>query len=354
MKNISFRRRKCEVKFLNPNLNFTLDTQPVEFRREPLTGKWTCRLNLKRALRVKQVVKESSKESFFEIIEKSRSGCFFCPENIEKSTTMFLSSIAPEGRFKVGDAYVFPNLYPFSENHAVCVISREHFLGLNQFKPEILYNAFKASIKYISTIYKYNRKNVYPILSWNHLPPSAASIIHPHFQLLVESKPTVQVKELLSKGKSYWKKHGENFWVNLVKTEKNLGERFIGETGNISWLTSFAPQGNNEVLAVFTSASNILEVDDDELIHFSNGICKILKGYHEIGVESFNMTTFSGPLNQKLDYYRLNAKIISRPNFSPYYACDCGFMERFHGEVVVETKPEEVAKRLKEIFNLNF
>ncbi|MCX8175749.1 MAG: hypothetical protein N3E48_00770 [Candidatus Bathyarchaeota archaeon] len=354
MKGISFRRRIRKVKLLNPSLNFAQDTQLVEFRRDPLTGKWICRLNLKRALRVKQVLRESFKEKFFEIVVKSRSECFFCPENIEKSTTMFPSNITLEGRFKVGDAWVFPNLYPFSENHAVCVISKEHFLDLNQFKPEILYNAFKASVKYISTIHGCGGKNVYPIISWNHLPPSAASVIHPHFQLLVESKPTIQVKELLGKSKSYWKRYGENFWVNLVKTEKNLGERFIGETGSIAWLTSFAPQGNNEVLAVFTSASNILEVDDEELTHFSKGICKILRGYHEMGVESFNMTTFSGPLNQKLEYYRLSVKIISRPNFNSYYACDCGFMERFHGEVVVETKPEDVAKRLKEVFNLNF
>ena len=350
MKGIDFKKKICKVKLLNPNLNFAQDTQLIEFRREPLTGKWICRLNLKRSLRVKQTSKEASKEKFFEVIEKSKDGCFFCHENIEKFTPMFLSNITSKGRFKVGDAWVFPNLYPFSENHAVCVISKEHFLDLNQFKPKILQDAFKASIEDISTVYRCNKKSVYPILNWNHLPPSAASIIHPHFQILVESKPTIQVKELLSKSRNYWKKYGENFWINLTKLEKNLGERFIGETGNIVWLTSFAPQGNNEVLAIFTSASNILEVDEKELAYFSEGICKILTCYHEIGIESFNMTTFSGPINQKLEYYRLNVKIISRPNFKPYYTCDCGFMERFHGEVVIETKPEDVAKKIKEKF----
>jgi galactose-1-phosphate uridylyltransferase len=78
-----------------------------------------------------------------------------------------------------------------------------------------------------------------------------------------------------------------------------------------------------------------------------DGLSRILKYYHKIGIESFNMVIFSGPLDKELRYFNLNLKIISRPCLKPIYTNDSGFMERIHYEPIIETKPESLAKELR-------
>jgi galactose-1-phosphate uridylyltransferase len=39
--------------------------------------------------------------------------------------------------------------------------------------------------------------------------------------------------------------------------------------------------------------------------------------------------------------------MISRPNIKPVYTTDTGFMERLHDEVVVETRPEDAASKIR-------
>ncbi|MEM3521832.1 MAG: hypothetical protein QW589_08270 [Candidatus Bathyarchaeia archaeon] len=63
------------------------------------------------------------------------------------------------------------------------------------------------------------------------------------------------------------------------------------------------------------------------------------------------MTIFSGPLDKELKYFSLNLKIISRPNLEPIYTNDSGFMERIHYELIIEVKPESLAKELKNEWN---
>ncbi len=112
---IEFEKRIQKARLRSPLQDFKLVTQSIEVRKDPLTGR-RCRINIERAKRPKQAPQTTE---FGNIIERSKAKCFFCLENIEKSTPMF-----PEGfpdRIKVGDACVFPNLFPFGGFHAVGV-----------------------------------------------------------------------------------------------------------------------------------------------------------------------------------------------------------------------------------------
>jgi hypothetical protein len=40
----------------------------------------------------------------------------------------------------------------------------------------------------------------------------------------------------------------------------------------------------------------------------------------------------------------------SRPRLEEYYTSDCGFMERIQLESVIESQPEDVARRLRGYF----
>ncbi len=344
MVKIEFMRAVREAKLRSPLQKFELVAQRIEFRNDPLTGR-RCRINLNRTGRVRQVGAVSHQIS--ELIERSRKKCYFCPENMEKSTPMFPWD---PPRIKVGSACAFPNLFPFGEYHAVVTFSGDHYLPLDKFSPKLIKDSLSASLEYFRHVQKQRQEINYPTINWNYMPPSAASIFHPHLQTLADYKPTIYVQELLKKSMDYYRGNDSNYWADLIEEERKLGDRFIMDTGNVAWLASFSPQGNNEITAIFSrKISNLLQLKARDLSDFSTGLSKVLRGYQTIGVNSFNMAFFSGPNNKDLSkLYLLNAKLISRPRFTEVYVSDTGFMERFHDEPIIESRPEDVARRLKE------
>jgi len=349
MNKIAFEKVIREAELLSPLLGFKSDIHPIEFRKDPLTSRW-CRINIERARRVKQAKTRETTDST-RIVEESRKKCFFCPENLEKTTPMF-PSYFPVGRIKGGAACLFPNLFPFGEFHAVGVFSGEHHLPLDQFSPRLLEDCFRVCLEYFKFIYSKRPDIKYCTINWNCMPPAAASIIHPHVQILADHKPTPQLNELVEASMKYHNKNGSNYWIDLIETERKNGERWVGETGSVAWLTSFAPQGNKEVMAIFSDkVSTLIRLNESDLKDFCEGLSKVLKGYHEMSVGSFNMSVFSGPNDRNLsDYYFLNVKLISRPNFEPFYTGDDGFMEKFHCEPIIEARPEDIAEGLRDYF----
>jgi galactose-1-phosphate uridylyltransferase len=341
---IMFEKRILSARFFNPLTGFEEDEQPIEYRKDPLLGIW-CRINVKRTERVKQGQGETE---FGELIERSREKCFFCPGNLKRDTPRFMPSIAPEGRIKLGETWVFPNLFPFSQYHAIATISEEHFLDLNEFSQRQIEDTLNASIDYFSRIYRKDREAKYPSFNWNHLPSSGASIVHPHVQLVMDRSPTCITDLYLRASERYYKEKKENYWERLVEEEEK-GERFIASLGGISWFTSFVPLGNNEVNAVFRRGS-LLELESREITAFAEGLRKVLKGYFNLGVRSFNLTTYSAPVGEEREDFWLSAKIISRPTPQRYYTADAGFMEVLHRERIVESMPEKVAEALRKEF----
>ena len=60
------------------------------------------------------------------------------------------------------------------------------------------------------------------------------------------------------------------------------------------------------------------------------------------------LITFSGPVGEKMDYYSLHIKIISRPFPAGLYSNDTGPLERLQDERVIETLPEDVTRQMRE------
>jgi galactose-1-phosphate uridylyltransferase len=343
---IKFEKFMEEAKLRSPAEGFREVVQHIEVRKDPLTGR-KCRINVDRAKRPKQTTCDTS--DFDKIVEKSKAKCFFCPEHIEKSTPMFAEGL-PD-RIKEGSACLFPNLFPFGGYHAVGVFSADHFLEANHFTPKLLEDCFKTCLKYFELINQKHSEVRYWHINWNHMYPAAASIIHPHVQIIAEAEPSSNLHDLLDQSKSYHKRVGRNYWSDLVSSEKAVGERFIGETGHVTWLSSFAPQDNREVVAVFSGTSSMVGLENHSLHDFCRGLSKVLKGYYEACVRSFNMGVLAGPCDEDIkDHYLLNARLVSRPTPAPFYTSDKGFMELFHREPVIETMPEDLAKCLRPHF----
>lgn len=339
---VKFESQIQEAKILNPITGFTPQTQAVERRKDPLLNRW-CRINVERANRPKS---KSGESSVPQLVESSAKTCPFCPERILTSTPKFPGGLLSDGRLRVGEAVVVPNLFAFAANHAVVVLTKEHFLPLDAFNPELILNGLKASIKYLAVVRESNPQVKFCSINWNNLPTAAASMLHPHLQVIADEVPTLYLSESLVASGDYVKKHHKIYWLDLVEAERRLGERYIGDFGESRWLTSYCGLGNNEVQGIL-EASNFLELSEDQLRDYSTGLSTMLKGYHINGIQAFNLSLYSGPLDAETRGFRVHSRMISRPDVKSVYTADTGFMERLHDEIVVETMPEEVASRMR-------
>ncbi len=317
----------------------------IEYRFDPLTN-GQARINPARASRLKQTV--SGKSELDQLITASRKTCPFCPERIEKETPRFPKKIGDTGQIRVGESLLFPNLNPFGENHAVGIVSREHFLNLDDFNPQLIEDNLLAAKRYVLSVRTQNRDARYPIYIWNYMPPSAGSIIHPHVQILVECEPTPRLGKLLEESSEYYHRNGENYWRNLIEEERRLGERFIAGDDLLSVIASFAPRGFNELCFIFHEVSSLAEVNERQIGRFALYLSRALKAYRDIGIGSFNLITLSGPVEgNEASFYWMSATLISRPYPKGVYTNDSGPMEKLQDVRVIDTLPEELANRIR-------
>ena len=319
----------------------------VEYRYDPLTSEQT-RINPARAKRAKQA---ESDVDLRDIIGKSRVNCAFCPERIEEKTPEFPKEICVEGRIRIGETVIFPNLNPFGKHHSVGTISKKHFLDLDEFAHGMLRDNLNATKNYIFSVHANDKEAVWPLWLWNYMPPSAGSIIHPHVQVLVETEPTPEQNKLLEESFRYYTEGRRNYWKDLVEEERKLDERYIASNSSLSVIAGFAPRGFNEIQFIFSGISSLAELSLEQIDDFADYLTKVLHGYKEIGIGSFNLATYSSSIEGKQDhFYWLNAKLISRPYPKGVYTSDNGPMERLHDIWVVDTLPEELSKKMKPFF----
>jgi galactose-1-phosphate uridylyltransferase len=324
--------------------SFGKEVQIIEQRQDPLTGN-PCRINARRVKRLKPV--EPIDLSY---LKGDFEDCPFCPQNIEQATPLFPDKILASGRIEHGECCLFPNLFPLAEYHALATLSKEHFLDLDQFSPTMIIDNLHATKEFLLSVYRANREAKYPIYLWNHLFPSAASAVHPHTQILVDRRPSAYLQRLMDRSKEFFLKRGISFWGALVEMERRQEKRYIVENSSLSLITSFAPQGNREIQFIFKKVANLADLEDTQLKDFAECLVRVLQAYHKMGVNSFNLTIFSGPIREKSDYYSLHAKLISRPSAQPFYRNDTGVLERLHQEADIEITPEAVAEVVKEFF----
>lgn len=340
---VNFEKYVREAEFLSPVKGFELDRQRIEHRVDPLTG----RLSVVRGGRRELSWLFVNDEKLVGELAESKGKCFFCPEQISKSTPLFPSDLIPDGRFNVGEAWLFPNLFAHKEFSAVVVLSKKHFLRLEEFTSELLLNGLIASLFYIRKVYEKYPHVKYADIGCNYLFPAGSSVVHPHIQPLMSDIPSSLVKELLKYSYNYWEKNSANYWYELVETEKTLDERYIGRVGSVEFYTPFAPFGEDEVHGVFLNRSNFLELDEDDLRNLAEGLSGILKGYAEKGVLSFNFGLYSGPLNEKLKWFSVGLRVTSRRGVQANSVNDMWFSPRLFSDGYVTETPEEVAKLIK-------
>lgn len=346
MAKIEFTKFATKAEFHNPLKNFELDSQLIEHRQDPLTGFTSV---VRTGRKEWAWVYITDEKLLREIVEKSKEKCVFCPERVGTNTPKFPEALIPGGRLHLGETYLFPNLFAQKEYSAIAVLSRNHYLKLDEFTPEVLANGFKASLLYIRRIYEAKSAR-YAEIGFNYLPPAGASLPHPHLQILGSNMPHYLLKELQAHSQEYYEKYKVNYWEELIKTEKRNKERYLGPIGNTEWYVPFAPVREDEVHGVVRNKSNFLQFEQDDLEALAQGISRTLKYYQDKGLASFNFALYSGPLGDDLKYLWAGVSIVSRPGVQLCYANDIWFSANLHLDGFVTELPEEMAQSLRKYF----
>jgi len=343
---IKFIKRIVEYEIRHPEYNFRRVKQTIEYRRDPIAKYWS-RVNRDRARRPEQAA-DFDEEKFEYFALSVAKKCPFCFPRVYNNTPMFISEYIDAGRLEREVTIVFPNAYPFAIHHAVGIFRSEHYVRLDEIRGEDIATALFAYREYFKVIHSKDPKARYMSINMNFLPPSGASIIHPHMQIFIDYVPTEMMKRLFYYSKKYYRKYKSNPWVDLVESEKHIGDRFI-VTGNVlSWIASFSPLANKEVIGIATdSSSNFVKLSDDEIEGMGEDIANMLNAFYNIGVKSVNMTIFTAPINRDWKFFKINVRIVARKNPAMFYTNDRAFMEIFHREVVITSLPEELANKLR-------
>ena len=192
-----------EARLLDPTLGFQEKAIPVEVRTDLFSGAAA------RVLRFRWRPPATFPASSY--IEKSEKTCPFCPERMSTSKPKFPPSIVKEGRIHCGHATVMPNAFLYSQYSGVVVFSDNHYIPLDHFSPEILFNAFIASTAYIDRVREADGRVAYASINWNYMPPAGGEIIHPHLLVVVNEEPTRLHSRLITSSRDYQGSHGRNY-----------------------------------------------------------------------------------------------------------------------------------------------
>jgi UDPglucose--hexose-1-phosphate uridylyltransferase len=331
---VELRAEEVKVEILHPSHAFEPVATHLEIRWDPLTGQ-TSRVLPPSGLLPRQRFDLSA------LAAETRADCPFCAERIDSAVPRFPPGILPQGRVKVGEAMLFPNLLPYSQYSSVSVYSPgRHFLTLSQLTPRLVTDNLATQVAFARAVLAADPGAAWASVNANHMLPSGSSIFHPHFQGAVHPTPTNQQRLLTAVS-------GERY-TDYLATEHRLGRRWLGELGGIFWLAGFAPLGPGDIRAFIPGVASPAELTPQRVEALGTGISLALGLYAELGFESFNMALYGAPPRTR--GYVLNLRLVCRSNLEPFYRSEVAWLDRVHSEPAVDLAPEDLADRAADRF----
>jgi len=342
---LRFARSRRLSTYLPPSA--TGKAEPVqiwsEVRRDPLTGRSGRVAHFKGFTLVAPDLSS--------VVADSRRGCPFCPERVLELTPRLPSTLVPSGRICRGDAVLFPNISPYDRNSVVTVLSREHFLEANQFSSVQLVDGIMATIEYFQALHRAAR-GTHAVLTWNYMPPSGATQVHPHFQAFSTNRPGGMLEEEVRRSRSFWRRHQRPYWAQLAQDEEALAERFVAQGRHTVWLTPFVARSViSDAMAVFPERAYLEDLEEPEVAEFVAGLRLSLAAFHEEGVRAFNLAFYTAPSGEADRHFWLHARISPRIYFNPaILGSDTSAWQHLLDESVMVRSPEALATRLCQRF----
>jgi galactose-1-phosphate uridylyltransferase len=330
---MELRRELLTAEMIEPGTGTPVRTR-IEVRIDPLTGH-SSRILPERGLM------SASDFDLQAFARQTQPGCPFCPDQIDRLTPKLPTGIHPNGRITSGEAALFPNLHAYSSHSSVSVYSPGlHYLPLDAITPQLLTDNLATQVAFARAVIAADPGSRWASINANHMLPSGSSLFHPHLQGIVDSQPTTMQRILADVP-------AQRFAAYL-DAERHSGERYLGDTGCIQWMASFAPIAPAEVRAFAVGISSPAELDDDLTAELADGLTRILGTYADMGFQSFNCAIYGAPPGT--EGYPLNLRLACRSNLKPLYRSDSTYLERLHWEGAVDLPPETIAQQISRRF----
>jgi galactose-1-phosphate uridylyltransferase len=272
---------------------------------------------------------------------RTAESCPFCGDRLEARTPQFPPDVVTEGRIRRGKAVLFPNLFAYSRFSAVSVYSPDlHYVPLGHMTAELVTDNLATQVAFARAAMACDVDARWASINANHMLPSGSSLFHPHLQGSVDPVPTTMQRLLADLPADGFRAY--------LDAERDAGERYLGTSGRVHWLASFAPLAPGELRALMFDIASPAELDDGLVRELGRGIATALNLYAELGFESFNLALYGAPPGS--DGYALNLRMACRSNLKYLYRSDSTYFERLHWEAAVDISPEELAKHAGERF----
>lgn len=335
------------VRFHSPLQGGELVEHTLQTREDPLTGH---RSILCSALQGKAEVLFPATDWDYlrQTTEETAGSCFLCPQDWRQKVPSYPAGFLPEGILERGDAALFPNLFPISPYHAVVRLGDRHVRTLQEMPSQLLRDGLEVAAEFVRRCWEYDPEMRFATINANHLFPAGASLVHPHFQVLLGSVPSTHHDLLLEKSREYIRQKGSCYWEDLIAQEEQSGERWIGRTGSWSWISAFSPKGLNEIQAVHPEFQSIADWGQREPGDLALGLSAILQAYHQMGHSTYTMTLFSAPPGGGHGEFRCLLRLMNRQNVVPHHRTDDYFFQKIMGNELILCQPEELAARMRQ------
>jgi UDPglucose--hexose-1-phosphate uridylyltransferase len=342
---IRFRKSIETAKIHNPLKEFKLESQQIEYRTDPLSG-FTSTFHISS---MKSSLFKTDWETAEKLTAETQVKCLFCPGKVGTDTPKFPSNLVPGGRQTRGEATIFPNIFAQKSHSAVIALTKKHFLRLSEFTPQIYSDAFKLAADFLHRSYEVDGTR-YDEIGQNYLYPSGSSVAHPHIQAMSSHWSYYLIKLYLEKAREHYGKYSINYWEELIKKEKRLKQRYLGRLGNTEWFVPFAPGHHHEVNFTVRNKSNFLEFEEEDWENLADGISRVLKAYHDIGLSCFNFALYSAPPGRNLNYFWAGGRMVSRSSIQTFPTSDIWYGPNILLYGFIWTSPEEFAGTLRPYF----
>jgi UDPglucose--hexose-1-phosphate uridylyltransferase len=338
---LEFRATRKRARIHDPRREFALTEIESEVRYDPLSGDSARICHF--------AFPKRERPDLSDLVERTRKGCPFCPDSVERVTPRYPADLLPQGRLRRGEALLVPNLFPYDDVSAIVSMSQAHFLAMDAMPVAIVADALKLARDFIVTATPLvEAREAYGIVTWNYMPPSGASQVHPHLQVIVTDTPGNQLRRELDAATRFLSEQKRPYPAALLEAERG-GARWLDEAGGVAWWVPYCPMGMlGDAQAMFVDQSTITACDDATLEAFAQGLCRLLAAYARMGQWSFNLTLLPDAQAEGSGRHRLTARLLPRFYLHPQlHNSDTAYLQLLLGEKFAMLTPEQHAADLR-------
>jgi hypothetical protein len=261
------------------------------------------------------------------------------------------------GRIRGRHCITASNVAKYAGWHGLVIFDEPHPL---HFGPEQLHDYLDVGLRWLAAAHARDPQAIYPIITWNCLPKSGATIMHGHMQLaLTRGMHYTHIERWRRVAEAYGARTGASYFDDLFGLHADLGLAIsVGaETRAFAHLT---PSRNREIvfLTEQTSGQGAKEIGSQGEyaslapglpVSLSEALCLVLRGLIDNhGLRAFNMAIALPPLGPTPEDWRampIIARIADRGDPMTTRG-DLGAMELFAANVI-SADPFEVAGLLR-------